>query len=585
MSDRFSRLSAAIGRAAPKALSLDSIRGRIVVFALLAALIPTGITAWLAYSQTRSSRTRQTNQELTGAASQAARELSIWLKERAYELKIFTGSFQVPENLTRIRRAAGRSSQTLEATARLNNYLVSVRERFPNLYDELLVIDSLQAILATSARSPGRLHLPDDWLESVRATREAIGGPFWEDGVDHPTITMAVPISGATDGQFLGALAARVNLRALEANLATFPAGETGQVYLVSRDGSLVVSSRGVTRKQTGLRIPQETLASLRGAQGALIRFTNYDDRDVVGSLAALPDLPWAAVAEIPRTEAFAEIARVRNITLAIVFVVLFVVGFIAYRLALLIVRPLDRLSEGASGVGKGDLAVELPKAGGGEVGYLTDVFNLMVARLRAGREELEAIHEDLRKKNEELERLSVTDALTGVSNRRLLMETLRREVQRSGRTDQPFAVLMLDVDGFKAFNDTYGHQAGDSALVMVAAVLRECTRVVDCVARYGGEEFVIMLHETDLESAAEVAERIRIAVADRRVPLEGQDAFVTVSIGVAQYPGDGGTHEAVLKAADGALYHAKQHGRNRVVLTNAEPKPRRSRPRSKANP
>lgn len=585
MSDRISRLSAAIGRAAPKALSLDSIRGRIVVFALLAALIPTGITAWLAYSQTERSRTRQTNQELASASSGAARELSIWLKERAYELKIFTGSFQVPENLARMRRATGRSSQILEATARLNNYLVSVQERFPNLFGELLVIDSQQAVLATSARAPGPLNLPDHWLQAVRGNREAIGDPFWQAGSDHPSITMAVGIIGATDGLFLGALAARVNLQALEDNLHAFPVGESGQVYLVSRTGRLVVSSRGVTRNQAGSGISEETVASLRAAKASSIRFTNYEGRDVVGSLAELPDLPWAAVAEISRDEAFAEIARVRNITVAIVFVVLFVVGFVAYRLALLIVRPLDRLATGAAGVGSGDLAVELPKGGGGEVGYLTDVFNLMVARLRAGREELEAIHEDLRNKNEELERLSVTDALTGVSNRRLLMETLRREVQRSGRTDQPFAVLMLDVDGFKAFNDSYGHQAGDSALVMLAAVLRECTRVVDCVARYGGEEFVIMLHETDLASASEVAERIRIAVADRRVPLEGQEAFITVSVGVAQYPGDGGTHEAVLKAADGALYHAKQHGRNRVVLTSTNPKARHSRSRSKANP
>ncbi|MDH5549435.1 MAG: diguanylate cyclase [Gemmatimonadota bacterium] len=585
MSDRISRLSAAIGRAAPKALSLDSIRGRIVVFALLATLIPTGITAWLAYSQTESSRTRQTNQELSSGSSQAARELSIWLKERAYELKIFTGSFQVAENLARMSQVAGRSTQLLEATARLNNYLVSVQERFPNLYDELLVVDSQQTILGTSARTPGQLHLPETWLQTVRGNREAIGNPFWEDQSGHASITMAVPILGALDGRLLGALAARVNLRALEANLTTFPTGETGQVYLVSRTGSLVVSSRGVTRGQAGLGIPQETLASLRRAKASSIRFTNYEGQDVVGSLTALPDLPWAAVAEISREEAFAEIARVRNITLALVFVVLVVVSFIAYRLALLIVRPLDRLTTGARGVGSGDLAVELPKAGGGEVGYLTDVFNVMVARLRAGREELEAIHEDLRTKNEELERLSVTDALTGVSNRRLLMETLRREVQRSGRTDQPFSVLMLDVDGFKAFNDTYGHQAGDAALVMLAAVLRECTRVVDCVARYGGEEFVIMLHETDLASASEVAERIRVAVADRRVPLEGEDAFITVSIGIAQYPGDGGTHEAVLKAADGTLYDAKQQGRNRVVLTTAHPKRRRSRSGSKINP
>ena len=120
---------------------------------------------------------------------------------------------------------------------------------------------------------------------------------------------------------------------------------------------------------------------------------------------------------------------------------------------------------------------------GSGEVSYLTHAFNDMVARLRESREQLE--------------RLSVTDSLTGLYNRRHLMERLRNETSRARRTGRPFAVLMLDLDHFKEYNDTHGHLGGDEVLTRVAAVLLASTRQVDCVSRYGGEEFLLLLPDT----------------------------------------------------------------------------------------
>ena len=181
--------------------------------------------------------------------------------------------------------------------------------------------------------------------------------------------------------------------------------------------------------------------------------------------------LDWAVVAEIPAEEAYAQVEQLRDVTALLVMGLLFVVGFIAYGLGLLIVRPLDRLTTGAAEVAAGDLAVDLP-VGGGEVGYLTEVFNGMVDRLREGRQQLEE--------------LLVTDPLTGVSNRRHLMEKLRNETRRSRRSKKPFSILMSDVDSFKDFNDTHGHVAGDEALKAVAKVLREGMRKIDHVARYG---------------------------------------------------------------------------------------------------
>jgi diguanylate cyclase (GGDEF)-like protein len=280
----------------------------------------------------------------------------------------------------------------------------------------------------------------------------------------------------------------------------------------------------------------------------------------------------WVILAEEPLAEAYRQVNRLRNATILVLGALLLGVGSIAYILGLLIVRPLNRLSAGAAKVAAGDLSVDLPVVGGGEVTYLTEVFNDMVKRLREGREALDAINETLRVKNEELQRLSLTDGLTGLDNRRQLMQTLESEVERFRRHGHGFAVVMLDVDHFKDYNDSHGHLAGDDVLTRVGGLLRECTRGVDCSARYGGEEFVLVLPETNVDRAVEVAERIRA-----RLAKEGfANGRITLSAGVAQFPKDGETPESILSSADRALYRAKGEGRDRVVLADG---PTQARP------
>jgi diguanylate cyclase (GGDEF)-like protein len=298
------------------------------------------------------------------------------------------------------------------------------------------------------------------------------------------------------------------------------------------------------------------------------VTYERPDGQEVVASLRRVPRLRWAAVVEVPRAEAFAELARLRNVTVLMLLVLLVVVGLVAYGLGVFIARPLERLSSAATKVTSGDLSAELPSGSSGEVGYLTRAFAHLVSRLRE------------REGQTELERLSVTDALTGLYNRRHLMGTLANEVQRSRRLRRTFTVLMADVDHFKRFNDTGGHLAGDAALVKVAEILRKSTRGVDSVARYGGEEFLVMLIEAPLATAAIVAERIRARVASE--PFEG--GKVTVSIGIAEYPSHGDTPEEMIASADAAMYKAKSQGRDRVVAASGgvppvpepERKPRR---------
>ena len=308
--------------------------------------------------------------------------------------------------------------------------------------------------------------------------------------------------------------------------------------------------------------------------EGTIVSYESLADVDVLGSLKQVPRIGWSVLTEIPTEAAYRQVRHFRDLTLAIVAALLLAVTAIAYHLALLIVRPLERLTKGAAEVAEGDLAVDLPTATG-EVGDLTYVFNHMVGRLRESRQQLDAVNETLRERNEELERLSASDSLTGLSNRRVLTQRLAEELLRSQRQNHSFTVVMLDVDHFKKYNDAHGHPAGDEVLKRVANILRTSTRAGDCTARYGGEEFAVLLSGKGAEEALQLAERIRERVAEEEFPA----GRITISAGIAEFPDHGHTAEAVISSADEALYEAKREGRNRVACASKKRKPA-SRPR-----
>jgi diguanylate cyclase (GGDEF)-like protein/PAS domain S-box-containing protein len=178
----------------------------------------------------------------------------------------------------------------------------------------------------------------------------------------------------------------------------------------------------------------------------------------------------------------------------------------------------------------------------------------------------------------ERLQQQAIRDGLTGLFNRRYLDETLPREVQRAERQEQSVGVIMLDIDHFKRFNDTYGHDAGDVLLRAMGAFLKNNIRNEDIVCRYGGEEFTLVLPRASLDNTRARAEYLREGVKSLVVRYQGQtlDA-VTVSLGVAIFPDQGSTADEVVKAADEALYRAKRSGRDRVVAGEARSTPETS--------
>jgi diguanylate cyclase (GGDEF)-like protein len=167
----------------------------------------------------------------------------------------------------------------------------------------------------------------------------------------------------------------------------------------------------------------------------------------------------------------------------------------------------------------------------------------------------------------EEMQRQAISDGLTGLHNYRHFHETLKAEVSRAERYGESFCLLMMDLDRFKAVNDTVGHQMGDEVLRAVAGVMSNCSRESDYLARYGGEEFVVILPRTDLDEAVLLAERIRAQVA--RIDIGHPELRISTSIGLASYPTSATDSDGVLGAADAALLRAKARGRNRVCLAD----------------
>jgi two-component system cell cycle response regulator len=164
-------------------------------------------------------------------------------------------------------------------------------------------------------------------------------------------------------------------------------------------------------------------------------------------------------------------------------------------------------------------------------------------------------------------EKLAQTDGLTELHNYRFFQQRLSIELNRARRFSRSLSLIMLDLDHFKAYNDVFGHQAGDQALRQLAIRLRYSSRSYDLVARYGGDEFAIILPETSKEMAVEVAERIRAAVEHSRVegPRRSLDSRFTASLGISSFPDDATEPDELIRRADLALYLAKARGRNRV--------------------
>ena len=234
---------------------------------------------------------------------------------------------------------------------------------------------------------------------------------------------------------------------------------------------------------------------------------------------------------------------------------VLILVGLLllSWRLQLIFTRPILELLDGMRRIGLSkDYTTVLATHHKDEFGELYRGFNAMLQEIRV--------------RDEKLSQLATTDTLTGLANRGHALESLQTMLTRAQRLGRPMGVMLLDVDHFKQVNDTYGHPAGDQVLRDIAHILQANVRAYDLAARFGGEEFLVLCEGADLSATADMAERIRTAVASHVCRLaDGQTLHTTVSVGVYAGAGPHATAMQLIEWADQALYRAKQAGRNRV--------------------
>jgi diguanylate cyclase (GGDEF)-like protein len=370
--------------------------------------------------------------------------------------------------------------------------------------------------------------------------------------------------------------------------------GAYSAVFLSDADGTLLYHHdlTDEIKKSEGnasiksLKIEDEypllaAVPALTAGKATLIETTNE-----IVALGIIPETPWVLAVHYPKSSMRPSVVLNLSIVILLgVFTLLVEIFIIRSILQKQVANPLLRLVRamrllGSSGEHHLDSA-DLPTQSKDEVGELARHFASMAERVQNARQqlelkvrertlELEEANVAMEEVNRKLMEMSTTDGLTGIPNRRRFDATLEEEWRRARRTGSYLMLAMIDVDWFKKYNDHYGHQAGDDCLRNVARILESnAHRAGDLVARYGGEEFALIVTMSEPERALYFAESVCTAIEQAALPHEMSPfGHITVSIGVAgAVPREGETAEALLKKADGALYLAKEQGRNRACL------------------
>lgn len=380
---------------------------------------------------------------------------------------------------------------------------------------------------------------PTIYLLNTRLAPEASGGVYARDGGDKLTITwLHLPMFFQRE-KLVTVQAVLYADGVIEMNFSDLP---STQVYILEADPYDSYWLTGVTPgdpSRPPMRVDYTRLPQTSDARG-LVQDHYLEFRRHVHQLMH----PLAA--------------------LILVGSLLCVVG-IPLMLYFSIVRPLNTLMAGAQQVNAGQLEIAIPAAAQDEIGFLAQSFNGMVARLR---ELIYGLEAQVAERTAELQRLATTDELTGLANRRHLLMVGSQAFKHAQRYRRPLAALMIDIDHFKQVNDRNGHRAGDRLLKALGTCLQENVRAADIVGRYGGEEFVLLLPETDLATAQQLAERLLSQVRALTIPTLAMEEHFTVSIGIAALKHTADIEvETLINRADHAMYAAKDAGRDQAAV------------------
>ena len=525
------------------------IRHKIVFLVLLSALLPAFIVGTVSYIVARGFLTEKVEGQLLARLAAAREEVEGAIGERVTDTEVFAHAFVVTRGLE------SRAGPTTEPTDRFSaledqqRYLDEVGERYP-LYSELQVLDRDGMVVARSPASATGLTV--DGSEGAVAPAPSVRIERLGSVV---VVEVRRPVTSTTE-EGLGTLVTVSRLDDLWRELHQRATDSDRRLLLTRSDGLRLFDSSGRAGEAASGQAPAVVDRSGSDAGGAGV-FEHFDaqGRRFLTAFDRLPQHDLELALEADAKEAFAAVSGLRAVMLLISGGAALLVTALGALLAGNLTRPIDALIAGARVAAKGDLSSRIPVSSSDEIGELTVTFNSMIRSLRRSQERLEL--------------LSVTDELTGLYNRRYLTRAIEKELKLAKRSGRPFAVIMIDLDRFKAFNDERGHYEGDTFLQLAAGILESEFRPSDVVARYGGEEFVVLLPDAGKAQAGAIAERVRLRFAVRAQAAVDAPQ-VTISAGVAAHPEDGMTRTELMVNADMALYQAKRLGRNRVELCRA---------------
>lgn len=405
-----------------------------------------------------------------------------------------------------------------------------------------------------------------EYFKSAKAGDKVVYQIIEKESTGDATVIFSAPVL-TEDNEFNGVLLTAVHLDKIIELLSETIQGETGKITFTNNEGEVILK---LTKDKSKTLISEVETNHLDGEllhhikKEANIGFVEYRDEANKATYSAFSPLlndQFMLINEIDKQEVLAPHNRMVTIMSMITLFIIIGAFILFYPVTQRLLQPFRHLVFAINRMKRGRYNTQLDpekfKTSPRELQQMMHVFNEMAVAIQENKQLLK--------------RLSNTDGLTGIANRRLFEETLKEKWNRCLQEQKPISLLFIDIDFFKKYNDSFGHQEGDNCLIEIAQALEEVAdKPNELVARYGGEEFVITLPNTTSEKATEVATKVQKQIKQLRIQRSPTDdeKYVTVSVGVATLvPTTLNTKEELIQIADQALYDAKSQGRNKVIV------------------
>lgn len=456
----------------------------------------------------------------------------------------------------------------IDDQARCNEFLAKLLAESAGIYHTMGIYRADAILICNALPWQGEIYSPDRlYFRIPMATGKFAIGEYQIGRVTKQQgINIGYPLAD-TAGKVMAIAFVAIDLARLNLMAAATPLPDTAILTVVDRDGVILARiPEQAGRIGKKLQNPQVLKTVLSGKSG-VFHLKASDDVERLWAYASVADnpdgvTPLRVLISIPMSVVFAAVdrANIRNF-ISIVMGTILLVIFAWYGVEYFVFRKVRVLLDAAGRVHTGDFDVRTGMlAEDDELSQIGAAFDEMTTALQIREAGMNLLLGTL---NEQ----ATTDPLTGLYNRRYLMEFLHRELARAGRSASYVAAIMLDIDYFKRINDSFGHAAGDLVLTAIADLLKRHIRDSDIACRYGGEEFVLILADAALEGALQRAESIRKLTANLELKYADQALGpITMSFGVAVFPDHATDARSLIQAADEALYQAKNLGRDRVV-------------------